>query len=52
MAYEISEAFYAGLSLVDTDRLTRATIHDSDFAALYSVAKQNFASDAIKDKRN
>ena len=50
MAYEISEAFYAGLSLVDTDRLTRATIHDSDFAALYSVAKQNFASDAIKDK--
>ena len=40
---ELSEAFYAGLSLVDTDTLKKASQNKEAFVELYDVAVQNFA---------
>ncbi len=50
MAYEISEAFYAGLSLVDTPTLNAAKNNKEKFNALYNVSKLNFDSAAVLDK--
>ena len=46
---ELSEAFYAGLSLVDTDTLKKASKDKEAFAELYNVAVQNFAGPLVKD---
>ena len=49
MAYELSEAFYAGLSLVDTDTLMEAKTNSETFLSLYQTTVNNFNSDFIKD---
>ena len=49
MAYELSEAFYAGLSLVDTDTLMEAKTNSETFLNLYQTTVNNFSSDFIKD---
>ena len=49
MAYELSEAFYAGLSLVDTDTLVEAKTNSETFSSLYQTTVDNFSSDFIKD---
>ena len=46
---ELSEAFYAGLSLVDTDTLVQASKNKDAFVELYDVAVQNFAGPLVKD---
>ena len=46
---ELSEAFYAGLSLVDTDTLKKASKDKEAFVELYNVAVQNFAGPLVKD---
>ena len=46
---ELSEAFYAGLSLVDTDTLKEASKNKDAFVELYDVAVQNFAGPLVKD---
>ena len=46
---ELSEAFYAGLSLVDTDTLKKASQNKEAFVELYDVAVQNFAGPLVKD---
>ena len=46
---ELSEAFYAGLSLVDTDTLKKASQNKDAFVELYDVAVQNFAGPLVKD---
>ena len=46
---ELSEAFYAGLSLVDTDTLKKASKNKEAFVELYNVAVQNFAGPLVKD---
>ena len=46
---EISEAFYAGLSLVDTKTLKKAASNKEAFIELYDVAVQNFAGPLVKD---
>ena len=48
MAYELSEAFYAGLSLVDTDTLVEAKTNSETFSSLYQTTVDNFSSDFIK----
>ena len=47
MAYELSEAFYAGLSLVDTDTLVEAKTNSETFSSLYQTTVDNFSSDFI-----
>ncbi len=49
MAYELSEAFYAGLSLVDSDTLVKAKTNSETFLSLYQTTVDNFSSDFIKD---
>ena len=49
MAYEISEAFYAGLSLVDTSTLNSATSNVTKFKELYNTALLNFGGKLVKD---
>ena len=46
---ELSEAFYAGLSLVDTNTLKKAASNKEAFIELYDVAVQNFAGPLVKD---
>ena len=46
---ELSEAFYAGLSLVDTKTLKKAASNKEAFLELYDVAVQNFAGPLVKD---
>ena len=46
---ELSEAFYAGLSLVDTKTLKKAASDKEAFVELYDVAVQNFAGPLVKD---
>jgi len=46
---ELSEAFYAGLSLVDTKTLKKAASDKETFVELYDVAVQNFAGPLVKD---
>jgi len=46
---ELSEAFYAGLSLVDTPTLKKAASSKEAFVELYNVAVQNFGSPLVKD---
>ena len=46
---ELSEAFYAGLSLVDTKTLKKALSDKEAFVELYDVAVQNFAGPLVKD---
>ena len=46
---ELSEAFYAGLSLVDDDSLKKASTDKDAFVELYDVVLKNFASDRVKD---
>ena len=46
---ELSEAFYAGLSLVDTNTLKKASLDKEAFVELYDVAVQNFAGPLVKD---
>ena len=46
---ELSEAFYAGLSLVDTNTLKKASSDKEAFVELYNVAVQNFAGPLVKD---
>ena len=46
---ELSEAFYAGLSLVDTKTLKKAASSKEAFVELYNVAVQNFGSPLVKD---
>ena len=46
---ELSEAFYAGLSLVDTKTLKKASTNKEAFVELYNVAVQNFGGPLVKD---
>ena len=46
---ELSEAFYAGLSLVDTKTLKKAASDKEAFVELYNVAVQNFGGPLVKD---
>ena len=46
---ELSEAFYAGLSLVDDDSLKKAATDKDAFVELYDVVLKNFASARVKD---
>ena len=46
---ELSEAFYAGLSLVDTKTLKKASTNKEAFVKLYDVAVQNFGGPLVKD---
>ena len=46
---ELSEAFYAGLSLVDTKTLKKAASDKEAFVELYDVAVKNFAGPLVKD---
>ena len=46
---ELSEAFYAGLSLVPDAALQKALNDQEAFIQLYNVAVQNFAGPVVKD---
>ena len=46
---ELSEAFYAGLSLVPDAALQKALNDQEAFIQLYNVAVQNFAGPGVKD---
>ena len=46
---ELSEAFYAGLSLVPDSALQKALNDQEAFIQLYNVAVQNFAGPGVKD---
>ena len=49
---ELSEAFYAGLSLIDSNTLQNATKDTEAFKELYNIVLQNFASGRVKDAGN
>ena len=46
---ELSEAFYAGLSLVDTKTLERASRDRETFVDLYNIVVNNFNGPNVKD---
>ena len=46
---ELSEAFYAGLSLVDTKTLKKASTSKEDFVKLYDVVVNNFKGPGVLD---
>ena len=46
---ELSEAFYAGLSLVDTKTLKKASTNKEAFVELYDVAVNNFKGPGVFD---
>ena len=46
---ELSEAFYAGLSLVDTKTLKKASTNKEDFVKLYDVVVNNFKGPGVLD---
>ena len=46
---ELSEAFYAGLSLVPDSSLQKALNDQEAFMELYNIAVQNFAGPGVKD---
>ena len=46
---ELSEAFYAGLSLVDTKDLVKASTNKEAFVELYDVVVNNFKGPGVLD---
>ena len=46
---ELSEAFYAGLSLVPSETLEKASTDTESFKQLYNLTLQNFASSRVVD---
>jgi hypothetical protein len=48
---ELSEAFYSGLSLVDTGTLQQASSDDEAFRELYATVVANFKSGSVQGNK-